>query len=77
MKEINVNKFLSDIPSHKLGRIRYNPVNMLKTVLFGFMDEGYISLRKLEDNCKVNLRYQYLMDGKKPSYRIIWLLYQR
>ncbi|WP_207802107.1 transposase [Acidaminococcus intestini] len=77
MKEINVNKFLSDIPSHKLGRIRYNPVNMLKTVLFGFMDEGYISLRKLEDNCKVNLRYQYLMDGKKPSYRIFWLLYQR
>nr|WP_243634083.1 MULTISPECIES: hypothetical protein [Acidaminococcus] len=41
------------------------------------MDEGYISLRKLEDNCKVNLRYQYLMDGKKPSYRIFWLLYQR
>ncbi|MBS5520513.1 MAG: transposase [Acidaminococcus intestini] len=68
MKEINVNKYLSDIPSHKLDRIRYNPVNMLKTVLFGFMDEGYISLQKLEDNCKVN---QYLMDGKKPSYRIL------
>ena len=42
---------------------------MLKTVLFGFMDEGYISLRKLEDNCKVNIRYKYLMDGQKPSYR--------
>ena len=42
---------------------------MLKTILFGFMDEGCISLRKLEDNCKVNIRYQYLMDGKRPSYR--------
>ena len=42
---------------------------MLKTVLFGFMDEGCISLRKLEDNCKVNIRYKYLMAGKRPSYR--------
>jgi hypothetical protein len=58
MEEININKYLSDIPSHKLGRIRYNPVNMLKTVLFGFMDEGYISLRKLEDKCRVKFRYQ-------------------
>lgn len=41
---------------------------MLKTVLFGFMDDGYIALRKLEDDGKVNLRYQYRMDGKKPSY---------
>lgn len=42
---------------------------MLKTVLFGFMDAGCISLRKLEDNGKVNIRYQYLMDGERPSYR--------
>ena len=69
MEEIDLRKYLSKLPAHKLGRIRYNPVNMLKTVLFGFMDEGCISLRKLEDNCKVNIRYQYLMDGKRPSYR--------
>lgn len=69
MEEINLNKYLKDIPRHTLGRLRYHPVNMLKTVLFGFMDEGYISLRKLEDNCKVNIRYKYLMDGQKPSYR--------
>ena len=69
MEEIDLRKYLSKLPAHKLGRIRYNPVNMLKTVLFGFMDEGCISLRKLEDNCKVNIRYKYLMDGKRPSYR--------
>ena len=69
MEEINLNKYLKDIPRHTLRRLRYHPVNMLKTVLFGFMDEGYISLRKLEDNCKVNIRYKYLMDGQKPSYR--------
>ncbi len=69
MKGIDLHKYLSKLPAHELGRIRYNPVNMLKTVLFGFMDEGCTSLRKLEDNCKVNIRYQYLMDGKRPSYR--------
>ena len=34
---------------------------MLKTILFGFMTNGYISLRELEDCCKVNLRFMYLM----------------
>ena len=42
---------------------------MLKTVLFGFMTNGYISLRELEDQCKVNLRFMYLMEHETPSYR--------
>ena len=42
---------------------------MLKAVLFGFMENGYISLRELEDQCKVNLRFMYLMDHQTPSYR--------
>lgn len=39
MEGIDLRKYLSKLPAHELGRIRYNPVNMLKTVLFGFMDE--------------------------------------
>ena len=69
MEGIDLSKYLKEIPEHKTGRIRYNPVNMLKTVIFGFMSQGYISLRDLEDNCKVNMRFMYLMDNKKPSYR--------
>ena len=42
---------------------------MLKTILYGFMDSGYASLRELEDRCKVNIRYMYLMDYERPSYR--------
>ncbi len=42
---------------------------MLKTVLLGFMTSGYCSLRELEDNCKVNIRFMYLMDHQTPSYR--------
>ena len=69
MGGIDLNKYLTDIPEYTTGRLRYNPVNMLKTVLFGFMPSGYCSLRELEDNCKVNIRFMYLMDHQTPSYR--------
>ncbi|XCP85980.1 transposase [Roseburia hominis] len=69
MEGIDLAKYLKKLPGHETGRIRYNPVNMLKTVLFGFMTQGYMSLRELEDNCSVNIRFMYLMDNEKPSYR--------
>ena len=69
MEEMDLEKYLKGIPKHYTGRLRYNPVSMLKTVLFGFMANGYISLRELEDSCKVNLRFMYLMDHETPSYR--------
>ena len=69
MGEIDLEKYLKEITKHEVGRLRYNPVSMLKTILFGFMTNGYVSLRELEDSCKVNLRFMYLMDHKAPSYR--------
>ena len=69
MGGIELEKYLKNIPQHDTGRLRYDPVSMLKTVLFGFMENGYISLRELEDQCKVNLRFIYLMDHQTPSYR--------
>ena len=69
MGEIELEKYLKNILQHDTGRLRYDPVSMLKTVLFGFMANGYISLRELEDQCKVNLRFMYLMDHQAPSYR--------
>ena len=69
MGEIELEKYLKNIPQHYTGRLRYDPVSMLKTVLLGFMANGYISLRELEDQCKVNLRFMYLMDHQAPSYR--------
>lgn len=69
MEEMDLTKYLKALPEYTTGRVRYNPVNMLKTVLFGFMTNGYISLRELEDSCRVNLRFMYLMDHETPSYR--------
>ena len=69
MGGIELEKYLKNIPKHYTGRLRYDPVSMLKTVLFGFMANGYISLRELEDQCRVNLRFMYLMGHEAPSYR--------
>ena len=69
MEGIDLKKYLKNVPEHKTGRIRYNPVDMLKTVIFGFMTSGYCSLRELDDNCRVNLRFMYLMDHQTPTYR--------
>ena len=61
MEGIDLSKYLKNVPEYITGRNRYNPVDMLKTVLFAFADNGYCSLRKLEDNCKVNMRYLTLL----------------
>ena len=67
MEEIEITKYLK-VSAYTVGRKGYNPVNLLKTILFGFMDKGYISLRELDDECQVNIRYMYLMDYETPSY---------
>ena len=69
MEEIGIEKYLRSEGYRSQGRPGYDRVNMLKTILFGFMDTGYVSLRELEDRCKVNIRYMYLMDYETPSYK--------
>ena len=69
MEEIEIQKYRKNDATIRVGRKGYNPVNMLKTILFGFMDKGYISLRELEDECKVNIRYMYLMEYETPTYK--------
>lgn len=68
MEEIEITKYLK-VSTYTVGRKGYNSVNMLKTILFGFADKGYISLRGIDDECHVNIRYMYLMDYETPSYR--------
>ena len=69
MEEIEIWRYLKPDGYKEPGRPGYNKVNMLKTILFSFRDTGYASLREIEDRCKVNLRYMYLMDYETPSYR--------
>ena len=42
MGEIDLEKYLKEIPKHEMGRLRYNPVSMLKTILFGLNSNAFI-----------------------------------
>ena len=64
MEGIEVSKYLTDVLKHWRGRSRYNPVDMLKTVLFAFADKGCCSLTRTG---RENIRYR--MDWERPSYR--------
>ena len=58
MGGIDLEKYLKNIQKHYTGRLRYNPVSMLKTVLFGFMTNGYISSLRHPDKSHHRIRYQ-------------------
>jgi len=57
------------VKESKTGRPKYNPMIMLKIILFSFMENGYLSLRKIEKSCKTDIRYMWLLDGMAaPSF---------
>lgn len=56
----------------KMGRPRYNQINLLKIILFSFMENGYLSLRGIEKSCKTDIRYMWLLDDMDaPSFATI------
>ena len=67
LEGINLRKHISVRYYGHVGRRGYNPVPIIKAVLFGFMN-GYISLRQLEDACRHDLRFIYLTNGMHPCY---------
>ena len=46
----------------------YDGVKMLECVLLAFALNGYASTRELEDLCKYDIRFQFIMEGQKPSH---------
>ena len=54
---------------YKTGRPRYSYTKLLKIILFSFMENGYLSLRKIEKSCKTDIRYMWILDDMKaPSF---------
>ena len=49
------------------GRPGYNYYRLFATILYGFAFDRY-TLRDLEDACKYDLRYIYLMEQETPRY---------
>lgn len=66
---IDLTSYFADKKGCKTGRPRYSYTKLLKVVLFSFMENGYISLRKIEKSCKTDIRYMWLLDEMKaPTF---------
>lgn len=67
-RRINLEKYLVRKPMR--GRIPYNPVNMLKLILFCQM-ENITSLREMAKAAQNDIRIMWLTDELKPSHQTI------
>lgn len=69
MNGVKLDKYLINPNKDPRGRKGYNSVKLLKVILFGFMLEGYASLRKLENLCNNDIRFMWLLEGDDaPSH---------
>ena len=54
------------------GRPRYDLIKLLKVVLFAYMENSKISLRAIEQKCKTDIRYMWLLERyPAPSHMTI------
>jgi transposase len=67
-RRIDLNQYV--ITDQKIGRIGYNPVNMLKLILFCQM-ENITSLRDMAKAAQHDIRIMWLTDELKPSHQTI------
>jgi transposase len=67
-RRINFKKYL--VAGKNKGRSPYNPINMLKLILFCHM-EKITSLREMEKAAKNDVRLMWLTDEMKPSHQAI------
>ena len=57
----------SHVTDSKTGRPQYDLYKMLAAVIYGFAHSNG-TLRTLEDRCRFDIRFMYIMDGETPSY---------
>ena len=65
LKGVDLNKYLKRTECR--GRKGYDNVRLLMTILFARM-EGYHDLRSLEELCRSNIKYMFLMQEERPSF---------
>ncbi|MBI9030579.1 transposase [bacterium] len=63
MKGIKLEKYFGR--ESNIGRMPKNRVKIMNAILFGYMI-GYRSTRKLEEACKNDIRFMYLIEGMNP-----------
>ena len=61
-----INKYIKN-KSKSGGRPSYNYYRLFATIIYGFAFDRY-TLRELEDACRFDIRYIYLMEQETPRY---------
>ena len=70
LDSIDLSSFISRSESKGPGRPKYDPVKLLRVVLFSFMENGYLSLRNIEKACRNDLRYIWLLERIQPPTHV-------
>ena len=71
LDHIDLNKYLTS-GKRRTGRPRYDEEALLRIILFAFMEDGYVSTRKIEKLCRTDIRYMWLLnDNPPPSHMTI------
>ena len=65
VEEVNIFKFIdfSQVNAHG-----YDVLKMFEAVILAFSIQGYSSLRNLENLCKYDIRFKFIMEGQTPSH---------
>ena len=63
--EAGLFRFIHIVNRNQYG---YNSEEMLECVLLAYTLFGYASVRELEDYCKHDIRFIYIMQGQQPSF---------
>ena len=71
LDHIDLNKYLTS-GKRRTGRPKYDEEASLRIILFAFMEDGYVSTRKIEKLCRTDIRYMWLLnDNPPPSHMTI------
>lgn len=62
---VNILKYIDFSHRNSYG---FDGLKMFECVLLAFALDGYTSTRKLEQYCKYDIRFQFIMDGETPSH---------
>ena len=72
MERIDLNKYIAEEKGCNAGRPKYDPIKLLKVILFAFMEYGYCSVRVIQKLCKTDIRFLWLLDEEPaPSHMTI------
>ena len=72
MDHMDLKKYIAEEKGCKAGRPKYDPIKLLKVILFAFMENGYCSVRMIRKLCTTDIRFLWLLDeDPAPSHMTI------